>query len=118
MSGVLRSVSDPIDILDHLRGADRLIMIDACRSGGQPGTMIRLDGFDQCIEGGRGQSTHGISLIHALRLAHTLGRLPQQVILYCVEVSQCQPQTDVGPLLRKAIPAMARRISDELSTKA
>ena len=40
----LRKVKDPVDILEDLAGVERLFVVDACKSGGQPGSITRLDG--------------------------------------------------------------------------
>lgn len=71
-----------LDVLPLLEGVERLIIIDAVRGGGSPGTVYRFSPNDVSEEPSRKLSLHQMSLIQALRTTEMLGsRLPEVVIL-------------------------------------
>jgi len=72
-------------LLELVRGFTKVIIIDALKSGRQPGEIIRVDSKD--FRGGqRYGSAHSIRLDTALELGHRLGYpMPDEVIVYAVE---------------------------------
>ncbi len=111
----LCAISDPVDMLEHLEGVSRLIVVDGCQSGSIPGKVRRLEWEDGRICTHHGASTHRISLIHTLQLARALGRLPRQVTLFTVEIESCRPQRDLSPAVWAALPELTRLIGTELA---
>ena len=110
----LLSVNDPVDILDHLNGVSRAVVVDACRSARTPGTFTRLDWRDPRIQEEVSQSSHRISLADTLELSRLLGRLPSQVILYVVDGAQWEPQSVISPQVAAVVPRLADCILREL----
>ena len=109
------AIVEPPQLLDHLQGCRRLILVDACRADRTPGTLIRLQWPDELLRSQRRQSSHGLDVGDALALAETLGWLPPQVVFWGVEVSRCQPGEDLSPEVRLALPELERRILQELT---
>jgi len=105
---------EPSQLLDHLGGCRRLILVDACRADRTPGTLVRLQWPDVLLRSQRRQSSHGLDVGDALALAATLGWLPPQVVVWGVEVSRCQPGEDLSPEVRLALPELERQVLQEL----
>ena len=75
---------------------EKLILIDAVHSQSAAGNIVRftlprdLDTIGQLTWGSSTASTHAFGLGEALTLANTLELLPQQVILYGIELGHIQ----------------------------
>jgi hydrogenase maturation protease len=104
----------PSRLLDHLDGCDKLILVDACRSGHAPGTIHRLSFPEDALGPCTGPSSHGLGVTAVLDLAEALGRLPPSVVLYAVEVQSCEPNQGLSPAVSQALPELCRRVRQEL----
>jgi hydrogenase maturation protease len=63
-------------LIEHMRGADTVILVDAVKSGAAPGTLYRLEG--RALDGlvAHHTSSHGFGLAETLALADRMGELP------------------------------------------
>lgn len=72
-------------LLELLRGYDKVVVVDALRSGRRPGDVVRVDAAE-FAGGHRYGSAHSISLPTALELGHALGyAMPEEVVVYAIE---------------------------------
>lgn len=110
----MASLSDASQLLDFLDHCDRLIIVDACAGGGSPGTITRLEWPDARIEAWHSHSTHGMSVAYALQLAEKLGLLPLKVVLFGIELSQCQQVGSPSEIVEKAISELVEQILLEI----
>ena len=79
---------DPAGLLDAWEGLGTVVVVDAVRSGGEPGTIHRLDASTEPLPARTGSaSTHGLGLAEALELGRALGRLPARVVVVGIEVA-------------------------------
>ena len=108
------SVSNPLRLPEHLDGCDRLVILDACRSGAEPGSIVRLKWPDDRLSISAGHSTHGFGVGAALAIAEALGRLPTRVILFGIEAGPCEPGAGLSTNVRAALPELYRRVLKEI----
>ncbi len=95
-------------------GRDRVMIIDAVRTGGDAGTLHRFDAaagplpaiFDR-------SSTHGFGVGEAIELARVLGRLPASLVLYGIEGADFGPGEGLSPEVEQAVQAVAARNEEE-----
>jgi hydrogenase maturation protease len=102
-------------LLDYLQGCQHVILIDACQSAQPPGTITRLEWPDARIPVQHWRSTHALSVGETLELAAELGRLPGRVVLFGIEISNCQPGAELNPVVASALPELERRVLGEVS---
>ncbi|MGD0588156.1 MAG: hydrogenase maturation protease [Thermoplasmata archaeon] len=108
-------VSEGIALLDLWRGAERVLVVDAVRSGAQPGTVHRLEPGDGRFPGFRtGTSTHGLSLAEAVALAKGLGCLPRHLVVYGIEADNVEIGTGLTPSVALGVKEATARILAEL----
>jgi hydrogenase maturation protease len=90
-------------LIEHMRGADTVILVDAVKSGAAPGTLHRLEG--RALDGlvAHHTSTHGFGLAETLALADKLEDLPPHLKFVGLEVGTKPPSTDEIVQLVKAI---------------
>ena len=108
------AVHEATQLLDALEDCRRLIIVDACQSGGRVGSITRLRWPDVRIAERHHHSTHGVGICGALQLASHLGRMPRQVDVFGVEVDDCAPGQEIRPAVLEAIIKLEARILDEL----
>ena len=70
-----------INLLGIISEADDLIVVDAIRNGGAPGTLYRLQGDDIPKRILAKNSLHQVDLLEALTLCQALDKVPETVIV-------------------------------------
>jgi hydrogenase maturation protease len=107
------ALSNPVRVLDYLEGCERLILVDACRRGAEPGTVLRLVWPDDRLHEHAGFSTHGFGVVRVLELADRLHRLPPSIVLIGIEAEACYPTAEISPSVRRALPKLYRQVLAE-----
>jgi hydrogenase maturation protease len=102
-------------LLDVLDGRGTLIVIDAARGDGSPGTIHRFDEFAGRLDVLRPGTTHGLGAAAALELAATLRLLPPRVVVFGMEAADLSPGAALSPAVTAALPELVRRVAVELN---
>lgn len=74
-----------LDILPKLEGIERLLVVDAVETGGEPGTLVRLLGEELPIALQTKVSPHQMGLKDLLAVAELLGHVPQEMVLVGIQ---------------------------------
>lgn len=107
---------DQLALLDAWDGASDVYVVDATRSGGEPGTVCR---FDTSVPLGgrfRHRGTHTFSLADVIELARVLHRLPSRLTAYGIEGAAFDLGAPLSPYAEAAGRAVAEEILHELWT--
>jgi hydrogenase maturation protease len=103
------------ELLDLWEGRGRVYLVDAVRSGGVPGSWRRvLVQAEPLPSSLAGTSTHGLSVASAVALGQTLGRMPEQLVVYGIEADRFDPGTDLSPEVRAGVERVAHALDEEL----
>lgn len=106
---------EPSGLMDLWEGRGLVIVIDAVASGNPPGTVLRMDaGVRELPADYFAASTHLMGLPAAVELARSLGRLPEDLIVFGIEATAFEPGAGLSDAARKGIDEVVRRIEDEL----
>jgi hydrogenase maturation protease len=100
-------------LMERLTGYDRAVLVDACVSGGTPGTLRRI-GPDE-LPTQRTAIAHGIDLPRAIALGHSLGLpMPASVRVVAIEAeSVLEFRESMTPAVAAAVePAVAAVIEE------
>ena len=108
------TITEGTQLVEELDRCRRLIIVDACRSGGSLGTISRFQWPDPRIRQHHNHSTHGIGLCNSLQLAERLGRLPPSVEIFGIEIGKYQPVGQVSAEVLRAIVELEWIILAEL----
>ena len=110
--------TEGIALLELWRDADRVLLVDAVRSGGVPGTVHRFEVGDGFSPGVRpATSTHGLSLIEAVALGRGLGCLPRELVVYGIEADNVTVGDGLTPRVSRAVEETTERIVEELAAR-
>lgn len=100
-----------VNLIDLMKGAQVVILVDAARSGQAPGTIHRLDVSTGPIGSWMfPHSSHAIGISEALELARVLGSLPATVIVYGVEAGNTEAGQPLSPAMATALDEVVDRI--------
>jgi len=101
-----------LDALPALERADRVIVLDAMKGHGDPGTIYRVP-MDQCKGNSCIGSLHGFDLRSVLALA---GReAPPQVLVLGVEPAVIEWSMALSPQVKSALPKLLEAVRKEIS---
>ena len=108
---VIVTESEPTRLIEEWEGADPLVLVDAARSGGRPGTIHRIDLAAERLpaELFKG-STHHFSLADTVELARALGRLPERAYVVAVEGASFDTGAALSPEVEAAIPRAVEEV--------
>jgi hydrogenase maturation protease len=113
---VLTCPQEPSRLIDTIEGADAALVVDACSSGAEPGTLQRFDAADGEIPARAFRSsTHAFGVGEAIELARALGKLPPRVIVYGIEGEEFSAGEGLSPRVSAAVELAAAEIVEELN---
>lgn len=92
--------------------ADKVIVVDAMKGGGVPGTVYRLS-IEDCSSAGPIGSVHGFDMKSVL---HLVGRKePPEVTVIGIEPEVIGWSTELSSAVSEALPAVMATVQQELS---
>jgi hydrogenase maturation protease len=102
-------LDDPSDALDAWTASDTVVVTDAVRAGGVPGTVHVLDAAAQPLPTGDWASggTHALGLAAVVELARVLNRLPARLVVVGVEAGRVDHGSPLTDRVAAAVPAAA-----------
>jgi hydrogenase maturation protease len=105
-----------MEVAFQMRGARRVILVDACLTGAQPGALFKVPGpAVEELPPLTGLHTHSFRWDHALAFAHWLlgAQYPADVTVYLIEAAQTTPGADLSPAVRRAMGQVLGLIREE-----
>ncbi len=112
---VIESDGDGLGLLEAWAGATTAYVVDATRSGCEPGTIVRLEVSSGKLPATRGSGgTHGQGLADAVELARVLKLLPRRLVVYGIEGRDFESGAAVTPHVDRAASEVAERVLAEL----
>jgi hydrogenase maturation protease len=119
---VIEAEQAGVELLELMKGARLVILVDAACGGRPAGTIHRLDvtaapiGPADCPP--PPYSTHALRAIEGVELARTLGALPAKVLVYGIEAGQTALGSPLSSAVEQALPLVVERIRHELAVEA
>jgi hydrogenase maturation protease len=111
---VLEHGGEPASLLELLRDAGAAVVVDASDSGVVPGTVRRIDARRGPLPVALGgASTHGIGVAEAIELGRALERLPDRLVLFCVEGEDFGPHEGLLPAVERVLDTTAEAVAAE-----
>jgi hydrogenase maturation protease len=102
-------------LLDLLKDAHMVHVVDAAAPGAAPGTIMRLDARATRLPPGLfALSSHGFGVAEAIELARVMNFLPLHCIVYAIEGGDFTLGAGLAPPVAAAADEVQRRILREL----
>ena len=102
-----------LSLLPYLQMSDAVILVDAVRADGAPGTLVRLDGDDVAPAVATRLSPHQVGVADLLDGARWLGRYPARVVLVGLVPASMELSVGLSPLVRASLPELVEQIVRE-----
>jgi hydrogenase maturation protease len=99
-----------LDVALHMRNIPEVILVDACRSVSEPGSLFEVSGAElEAIPPPAGLNLHAFRWNHALALARCLlaDEYPDVVTAYLVEGERFDAEEGLSPAVSEAIDRLA-----------
>ncbi|HSB71044.1 MAG TPA: HyaD/HybD family hydrogenase maturation endopeptidase [Candidatus Methylomirabilis sp.] len=103
-----------LDLLPHLDGVERLLLIDAVKLGGAPGDIVRLEGGEVPAALEVKLSPHQVGVQDLLAAARLTDREPPRIVLWGMEPECLEPGMGFSPEVREALPRLEAAVLGEL----
>ena len=102
------------DLPYYLENVDKLIIIDAVKTGGQPGTIYRFHPCDMNIESEKIISLHELGLEQSLRMMSLMGNEPKETVIIGIEPKELNWGTELEAELQQKIPEIINAVLKEI----
>ncbi len=107
-----------MDVAFQMRGVPHVILVDACRSGSEPGATFRLPGERvEQLPPLAGINLHAFRWDHALAFARWLlkDEYPRKVTIYLIEAESLELGAPLSPPVEAAMAKLAPRLLAEVA---
>ena len=104
------------DAVLSLDTADKLIVVDAVQTGGEPGAIYRFRPGDIDLDEVTITSLHQISLLENLWLMERFGAGPKNVVIIGVEPEDISWGLELSEKLAQRIPQIVRVVLEEINS--
>jgi hydrogenase maturation protease len=104
-----------LGLMNVIMGASRLIVIDAVKAGGAPGSIYRFGPEELTLHADDSKiSIHEIGILEVIRLSDLLGHVPKTTVIG-VEPKSIETGMELSVEIRKKIPRIIELVLGELS---
>lgn len=103
-----------LDLLPHLEGVERLIIVDAVETGNPPGSLVRLAGDEVPDALETKLSPHQMGLKDLLAVARLMDCLPREVVLIGVQPGSLELGTELTPDVAARLPELRDMVLGEI----
>lgn len=104
--------------LEEISRSRHIVVVDAVRGGGEPGSVYRLQAEDVAHLPDDRRNSHGISLLDVIELARGLTGFPADIVIYGVEPMDLGPGNKLSSAVHKVLPALINKLSEEIQKLA
>jgi hydrogenase maturation protease len=105
------------EVLDKIIGYDKAIIVDAIKTGNDPGTIYELS-IDDIFVTFSFTNTHNLTLATTLKLGYVIfpDKMPKEIKLFAVEAEDVENfGKECTPKVKEAIPKVVELIKKELN---
>ncbi len=102
------------DLIAYTRAGDKLIIVDAAKAGGEPGSIYRFKPEDLADDRAVLASAHEMGVVENLRLIKLSGNEPKETVIIGIEPYKIEYGTDLSPELREKLPEIVKVVMKEI----
>ena len=102
------------DLIAYSSAGDKLIIIDAAKAGGEPGTIYRFQPRDIASDNTEIISAHELGVEQSLKLLSLTGNEPGEIVIIGVEPREIDWGTELSAELQLKVPAIVEVVLREI----
>jgi hydrogenase maturation protease len=101
------------EVMFMARGSDKLVLVDACRSGSEPGAIFRVPGADLAADYTPTFSLHDFRWDHAIHAGRKIfgNSFPRDVTVFLIEAKDIQLGLELSEPVRRAAGQVVAEIA-------
>lgn len=103
------------DLLGLFEGTDKIVVVDALKGGGKPGTVYKVKPEDLKEEGARALSLHQVGLLEVIEMARLLG-YDAEVVIIGVEPEEIAWGLELTPEVAAKVEKVAALALEEVQS--
>ena len=103
-----------LDIIDFLADREKVIIIDAVKGDGEPGTIYRFTPDDMMIPSQTLMSVHQLDIPGILNIANLTNCAPQQVVIFGIEPKRIDWSLELSPEVAAVVTRVIELVLIEL----
>lgn len=103
------------DLPYYLKDTDKLVIVDAVKAGGKPGTVYRFHPHDVNIESEEMVSVHALGLEQSLKIMRLTGSEPREIVIIGIEPKEIDWGTELSAELQQKMPEIINVALNEIS---
>lgn len=107
---VLEGATGGFDLIDVIANRKKVIVIDSCDFGQQPGTIGMMKSDDILASKDSGISMHEFGLAEALNMAKIQECSPGEVVIIAVQPGDISPGLELSQQIQKAMPKVIETV--------
>lgn len=107
-----------VELLPLLSGRKKVVLIDAVKYGGKPGTIYRFTPADVAELRQPNVSLHHVGILEALCMAEVTGWKPREVIIFGIEPGKVEWGMELTAEVATSVPKVAQLVVVELTPAA
>lgn len=102
------------DLLDHICGRDKVIVVDAIQADYPPASIVRFGPEDLIPADAPQLSMHSLDLPQTIAMAHMLNCPPKEVIIVGIQPQKVECGMELTAVLQAAVPNIAEFVMSNL----
>jgi len=118
-ASIVEATGEAAALMELWQNAASVILVDAVRSGAEPGRVYRFDAGAEPLPARyfSGSSTHSLGLAEALELARVLNRLPPRLIVYGIQGKTFGAGRGLSPEVEQAGEKVVAQVLRDLGVR-
>ncbi len=103
-----------MDVAFRMDGMPEVVIIDACRTGAEPGTLYEVPGAEVETPPLTGMNMHAFRWDHAIAFGRWLlkDRYPAKVMVYLIEAAHTEPSMELSPEVTATMHRLIERLRE------
>ena len=102
------------DLIAYTRAGDKMIIIDAAKAGGKPGTIYRFKPEDLAAGKGNLTSAHEMGVVENLNLMALTGNQPKETVIIGIEPEEIDLGMELSARLKRKLPQIIKVVLKEI----
>ena len=91
---------------------DDIVIVDAMRSGEEPGSIHRFDALTEALPRSAFTSTHSFGPASLVELAKVTGHMPRSLVVYGIEAKQADHGAPMSEEVSYAVETLRKELTD------
>ena len=110
-------LSSDLKLLDYLLGKNRVIIVDAIKTGFSPGEIIEINPLEDEIKFYHASGTHSLSIFEVLKIGYEIFKeeMPEKLKIIGIEAKDLESWgSELSPEVEKALREVIKKIKNFL----